>query len=160
MVVEFIDFYPTIDDKRQGEALNWTESCIWLLASYAFAQLQGDATSPPEEDTTIWTDMTSGTAMLETPETCEQRGGRKYRQQKYLHFVRDAVYAVAHALHDLQASLCGPGVAGVCEDMQHIDSHLLRAYLANVTFNGESTESADGLHWCLQLDCTAWRTDW
>lgn len=95
----------------------------------------------------MWTDMTSesttGTAMLETPEMCEQHRGRKYRQQKYLHFVRDAVHAVAQALHNLQASLCGPGVTGMCEDMQHIDSDLLLKYLANVTFNGEYTDSSD-----------------
>ncbi|XP_023724133.1 metabotropic glutamate receptor 3 isoform X2 [Cryptotermes secundus] len=103
-------------------------------------QIQGDMTSPPEEITT-WTDITSdsttGATTLETPETCEQHGGRRYRQQKYLHFVRDAVYAVAQALHNLQASLCGPGFTGVCEDMRHIDSDLLRTYLANVTFNDE-----------------------
>jgi hypothetical protein len=82
---------------------------------------------------------TTGAITLETPETCEQHGGRRYRQQKYLHFVRDAVHAVAQALHNLQASLCGPGATGLCDDMRHIDSDLLRTYLANVTFNGEST---------------------
>jgi hypothetical protein len=112
------------------------------IMTHLFAQLHGDVTNPPEEFTT-WTDITpdstTGTTTLETPEMCEKHGGRRYRQQKYLHFVRDAVHAVAQALHNLQESLCGPGVPGVCEDMRHIDSDLLRTYLANVTFNGEST---------------------
>lgn len=122
--------------------LRGSKSCIFCWQHDAFPQIQDDVTSPPEE-ITAWTDMTShsttGATTLETPETCEQHGGRRYRQQKYLHFVRDAVHAVAQALHNLQESLCGPGVTGVCEDMRHIDSDLVRTYLTNVTFNGEPT---------------------
>ncbi|CAG2063765.1 unnamed protein product, partial [Timema podura] len=59
-----------------------------------------------------------------------------YKQQRYLHFVRDAVYSVAHALHDLQVDLCGAGKSGVCDRMKHIDGETLHGYLHNVSFNG------------------------
>lgn len=98
-------------------------------------------TELPEDEVTTSTDMltnsTAGTTTSKTPELCEWRWGRGYRQQRYLHFVRDAVYAVAQALHNLQAHLCGPGITGVCRAMEHIDGDVLRTYLANVTFNGE-----------------------
>nr|CAD7401918.1 unnamed protein product [Timema cristinae] len=58
-----------------------------------------------------------------------------YKQQRYLHFVRDAVYSVAHALHDLQVYLCGAGKPGVCDSMKHIDGETLHGYLHNVSFN-------------------------
>nr|CAD7409776.1 unnamed protein product [Timema poppensis] len=60
-----------------------------------------------------------------------------YKQQRYLHFVRDAVYSVAHALHDLQVYLCGAGKSGVCDRMKHIDGETLHGYLHNVSFNDE-----------------------
>jgi len=98
-------------------------------------------TELPEDEVTTSTDMltnsTAGTTTSKTPELCEWRGGRGYRQQRYLHFVRDAVYAVAQALHNLQAHLCRPGTTGFCKAMEHIDGDVLQTYLANVTFNGE-----------------------
>lgn len=60
-----------------------------------------------------------------------------YKQQKFLHFVRDAVYAVAHALHDVQVDVCGKSYVGMCDKMRHIDGELLSKYLNNVTFKGE-----------------------
>lgn len=98
-------------------------------------------TGLPEDEVTAATDMltnnTAGTITSKTSEMCEWHVGRGYRQQRYLHFVRDAVYAVAQALHNLHAHLCGPGFSGVCKAMEHIDGDVLQAYLANVTFNGE-----------------------
>jgi hypothetical protein len=98
-------------------------------------------TGLPEDEVTTETDMltnsTAGTITSKTPEVCEWHSGRGYRQQRYLHFVRDAVYAVAKALHNMQAQLCGPDITGVCNAMEHIDGDVLRTYLANVTFNGE-----------------------
>lgn len=60
-----------------------------------------------------------------------------YRQQKFIHFVRDAVYAVAHALHNLQVDLCGKNFIGMCKTMKHIDGEILSKYLNSVTFNGK-----------------------
>jgi Receptor family ligand binding region. len=94
-----------------------------------------------EDEVTTSTDvLTNGAAestTSNTPEFCAGRPGRGYHQQRYLHFVRDAVYAAARALHNLHAQLCGPGNTGVCQAMKHIDGDVLRNYLANVTFNGE-----------------------
>jgi len=98
-------------------------------------------TELPEDEVPTLTDMlvnsTAGTITSKTPELCEWRWERGYRQHRYLHFVRDAVYAVAKALHNLHAQLCGPDFTGVCKAMEHIDGDILRTYLANVTFNGE-----------------------
>lgn len=98
-------------------------------------------TGVPEDEiitsTDMPTDSPAGTTTSKTPEFCEWRRGRGYRQQRYLHFVRDAVYAVAQALHNLHAELCGPDVKGICKAMEHIDGNVLQTYLANVTFNGE-----------------------
>jgi hypothetical protein len=118
-----------------------------LLVSFMtrrFPQVQdSETTELPEDDITTWTDMTSdstvGTATSGTLDMYNCRWGRGYRQQRYLHFVRDAVHAVAQALHKLQATLCGPGATGVCKELRHIDGDILRTYLANVTFTGEST---------------------
>ena len=50
--------------------------------------------------------------------------------------MRDAVYSVAYALHDLQVSKCGKGLTGLCPAMMHIDGETLSAYLSNVSFKG------------------------
>ncbi|KAK7015134.1 hypothetical protein SK128_026155 [Halocaridina rubra] len=47
---------------------------------------------------------------------------RKYRQMQWLHFLRDAVYAFAYALHDLWQTGCR-GKPGVCHRMAH-DGHI------------------------------------
>ncbi|XP_021930539.1 metabotropic glutamate receptor 3-like isoform X2 [Zootermopsis nevadensis] len=119
--------------KKQLSAAHYRSAASWLQDSMP--------TELPEDESTTWTDttldITPGTATPGTFEMCEWGRGRGYRQQRYLHFVRDAVYAVAQALHNLQVKECGPGATGVCEKMRHIDGDLLRTYLANVTFNDE-----------------------
>ena len=60
-----------------------------------------------------------------------------YKQQKFLHFVRDAVYSVAYALHDLQIEKCGKHFYGMCDELKHIDGATLCKYLENVTFKGD-----------------------
>lgn len=60
-----------------------------------------------------------------------------YKQQKFIHFVRDAVYAVAHALHNLQVDICGRNFVGICNSMRHIDGETLSKYLNTVTFKGK-----------------------
>ena len=56
-------------------------------------------------------------------------------EMKYLHFVRDAVYAFAHALDALQKDAC-PGEVGVCERMRNSDGSVLKQYLERVNFEG------------------------
>lgn len=57
-----------------------------------------------------------------------------YKQQKFLHFVRDAVYSVAYALHDMHIENCGKNFKGLCS--AHIDGETLLSYLTNVSFKG------------------------
>ncbi|KAL2735883.1 metabotropic glutamate receptor 4 isoform X1 [Vespula squamosa] len=61
-----------------------------------------------------------------------------YKQQKFLHFVRDAIYSMAHALHDMQKEKCGEGYNGICSEMKHIDGIDLTKYLQNVTFKDDA----------------------
>ncbi|XP_059490999.1 metabotropic glutamate receptor 2-like [Neocloeon triangulifer] len=59
-----------------------------------------------------------------------------YRQQNYLHFIRDAVYAVAHALHKLHQELC-EGKPGICPEMTHLNEEGFLNALKNITFMDE-----------------------
>jgi metabotropic X receptor len=72
-------------------------------------------------------------------EAAQQQGGLTtrggYRQQNYLHFVRDAVYAVASALDVLHGTLC-KGTPGLCEAMEHLDEQSFVDALRNISFMG------------------------
>ncbi|KAK2583346.1 hypothetical protein KPH14_009344 [Odynerus spinipes] len=61
-----------------------------------------------------------------------------YKQQKFVHFVRDAVYSVAHALNNIQKEKCGEGFVGICPEMKHIDGTILSQFLANVSFKDDA----------------------
>ncbi|XP_076640477.1 metabotropic glutamate receptor 6 [Colletes latitarsis] len=61
-----------------------------------------------------------------------------YKQRRFLHFVRDAVYAVAYALDDARRHLCGKGYVGVCNEMRALDGKRFARYLANVSFQDEA----------------------
>lgn len=58
-----------------------------------------------------------------------------YKHQRYLHFVRDAVHAFAHALNNMHMIKCG-GQEGICKEMMHFEGEELKSYLENVTFKG------------------------
>lgn len=53
-----------------------------------------------------------------------------------MQFVIDAVYAMAHALHNMQRDLC-PDTSGICPDMELAGGKKLLRYIRNVSFNGE-----------------------
>nr|XP_012154122.1 PREDICTED: metabotropic glutamate receptor-like isoform X3 [Megachile rotundata] len=59
-----------------------------------------------------------------------------YKQHRSLHFVRDAVYAAAYALHELHRDVCGEGYRGVCEEMLPLNERAFSRYLAKVSFKG------------------------
>ncbi|XP_015175379.1 PREDICTED: metabotropic glutamate receptor-like [Polistes dominula] len=61
-----------------------------------------------------------------------------YKQQKFLHFVRDAIYSVAYALHDMQQEKCGTNYSGICLEMKHIDGIDLTRYIQNVSFKDDA----------------------
>lgn len=50
-------------------------------------------------------------------------------------FVIDAVFSLAHALHNLHKNVCG-GLPGFCPQMKNLDRTALLRYLQNVSFNG------------------------
>lgn len=65
-----------------------------------------------------------------------------YRQQTYLHFVRDAAYAFAYALRDMHKDKCGSS-SGVCDAMKEIlYGRHFKSYLNNVTFKGIPTTTS------------------
>uniref|UniRef100_H2ZT02 Glutamate metabotropic receptor 6 n=1 Tax=Latimeria chalumnae TaxID=7897 RepID=H2ZT02_LATCH len=60
-----------------------------------------------------------------------------YEQEGKVQFVIDAVYAMAHALHNMHNDLC-PGATGVCDKMDPMEGRLLLQYIRAVTFNGSA----------------------
>ncbi|XP_004615406.2 metabotropic glutamate receptor 6 [Sorex araneus] len=71
--------------------------------------------------------------------TGEERIGRdsSYEQEGKVQFVIDAVYAIAHALHNMHQVLC-PGLAGLCPAMEPTDGRTLLQYIRAVRFNGSA----------------------
>lgn len=63
--------------------------------------------------------------------------GGGYKQHSCLHFVRDAVYAVAYALHNMQKDLCNGTEIELCDEMKHIENKNLIQYLQDVHFKGK-----------------------
>lgn len=63
----------------------------------------------------------------------------KYEQEGKVQFVIDAVYAMAHALHNMQRDLC-PENSGICPDMELAGGKKLLKYIRSVSFNGEWTD--------------------
>ncbi|KAM3871879.1 LOW QUALITY PROTEIN: metabotropic glutamate receptor 7-like [Diretmus argenteus] len=64
----------------------------------------------------------------------------KYEQEGKVQFVIDAVYAMAHALHNMQRDLC-PDHPGICPEMESADGKALLKYIRNTSFNGDAGTS-------------------
>ncbi|XP_070843176.1 metabotropic glutamate receptor 1 isoform X1 [Chaetodon trifascialis] len=62
-----------------------------------------------------------------------------YVQDSKMGFVINAIYAMAHGLHDMHKELC-PGQTGLCEAMDPIDGSKLLDYLLKTSFTGVSGE--------------------
>ncbi|XP_077414348.1 metabotropic glutamate receptor 1-like [Vanacampus margaritifer] len=62
-----------------------------------------------------------------------------YVQDSKMGFVVNAIYAMAHGLHDMHASLC-PGAAGLCDAMRPVDGSRLLDFLLWTSFAGVSGE--------------------
>ncbi|KAJ8257454.1 hypothetical protein GJAV_G00185780 [Gymnothorax javanicus] len=58
-----------------------------------------------------------------------------YEQEGKVQFVIDAVYAMAHALHNMHKELC-PGKVGLCSKMDPINGTMLLKFIRNVNFTG------------------------
>ncbi|XP_046712642.1 metabotropic glutamate receptor 1b isoform X4 [Silurus meridionalis] len=62
-----------------------------------------------------------------------------YVQDSKMGFVINAIYAMAHGLHDMHEHLC-PGYVGLCEAMDPIDGSKLLDFLLRTSFTGVSGE--------------------
>ncbi|WAR06850.1 GRM5-like protein [Mya arenaria] len=60
-------------------------------------------------------------------------------QDAKLGFVIKAIYALAHALHNMHGHVCGPN-SGLCDNMAPLDGAMLLDFLHNVSFTYESEE--------------------
>ncbi|XP_016367828.1 metabotropic glutamate receptor 4-like isoform X1 [Sinocyclocheilus rhinocerous] len=69
--------------------------------------------------------------------TNQERIGKdsSYEQEGKVMFVIDAVYAMAHALHNMHKDLC-PGKVGLCSKMDPVDGTLLLKYIRNIKIAG------------------------
>lgn len=65
-----------------------------------------------------------------------------YEQEGKVMFVIDAVYTMAHALHNMHKDLC-PAKVGLCSKMDPIDGNLLLKYIRDVKITGTV--------WCIHL---------
>ncbi|KAK7891603.1 hypothetical protein WMY93_023566 [Mugilogobius chulae] len=62
-----------------------------------------------------------------------------YVQDSKMGFVINAIYAMAHGLHDMHEELC-PGLLGLCEAMEPVDGSLLLDFILRTSFRGVSGE--------------------
>ncbi|XP_038819767.1 metabotropic glutamate receptor 4-like [Salvelinus namaycush] len=69
--------------------------------------------------------------------TNQERIGRdsNYEQEGKVQFVIDAVYSMAHALHNMHRELC-PGKVGLCSRMDPINGTLLLKHIRMLNFTG------------------------
>jgi hypothetical protein len=65
---------------------------------------------------------------------CKDNQKTPFRQPLYIHFVRDAVYAFAHALHNLHVDVCGSFQNRLCPEFKKRVFTDLRDYLSKVNF--------------------------
>ena len=59
-----------------------------------------------------------------------------YEQEGKVQFVIDAVYSMAHALHNMHLELC-PGAVGLCPRMDPINGTLLLKHIRRLNFAGQ-----------------------
>lgn len=83
--------------------------------------------------------------ILIKPHTCiclclsdQERIGKdsQYEQEGKVQFVIDAVYAMAHALHNMHKELC-PGKVGLCAKMDPINGTHLLKHIRRLNFSGQ-----------------------
>lgn len=62
-----------------------------------------------------------------------------YVQDSKMGFVINAIYAMAHGLHDMHTLLC-PAHVGLCDNMKPVDGSHLLDFLLKTSFTGVSGE--------------------
>lgn len=85
--------------------------------------------SPPGGESSLLSHVWTGYENLED----------NYVQDSKMGFVINAIYAMAHGLHDMHTHLC-PGHVGLCDAMKPIDGSHLLDFLLKTTFMGVSGE--------------------
>lgn len=70
--------------------------------------------------------------------TDQERIGKdsNYEQEGKVQFVIDAVYSMAHALHNMHQELC-PGKVGLCAKMDPINGTHLLKHIRRLNFKGQ-----------------------
>lgn len=82
------------------------------------------------------------TSIMSVCFTDQERIGKdsNYEQEGKVQFVIDAVYAMAHALHNMHQELC-PGKVGLCAKMDPINGTHLLKHIRRLNFAGQSVIS-------------------
>uniref|UniRef100_A0A8C9VW65 Glutamate metabotropic receptor 1 n=1 Tax=Scleropages formosus TaxID=113540 RepID=A0A8C9VW65_SCLFO len=70
---------------------------------------------------------------------CNETLEENYVQDSKMGFVINAIYAMAHGIHDMQRVLC-PGGPGLCDAMRPMDGSKLLDFLLKTSFTGVSGE--------------------
>ncbi|CAG13194.1 unnamed protein product [Tetraodon nigroviridis] len=85
--------------------------------------------TPPKDTSSPFSHVQTGYESLED----------NYVQDSKMGFVINAIYAMAHGLHDMHTHLC-PGHLGLCENMKPVDGSHLLDFLLKTSFTGVSGE--------------------
>ncbi|KAG8179568.1 hypothetical protein JTE90_016136 [Oedothorax gibbosus] len=124
----FDDHFTSLTPDNNAERNPWFPE-FW--EEHFYCKLQDFSVTPYNQNFHKWCQE------MPDPKISESNG---YRQMPALHFVRDSVYAFAHALHNVHRSLCA-GEEGICERMRHMDGLMLKEALGKVHFKDESEKT-------------------
>ncbi|XP_038078721.1 metabotropic glutamate receptor 1-like [Patiria miniata] len=74
------------------------------------------------------------------PKNCTGREtlAKNYSQDTKMGFIINAIYTMAHGLHDMHQALCPPDTVGLCPEMKPVDGTVFLRHLFNVSFRGVS----------------------
>uniref|UniRef100_H2TE84 Glutamate receptor, metabotropic 5b n=1 Tax=Takifugu rubripes TaxID=31033 RepID=H2TE84_TAKRU len=72
--------------------------------------------------------------------TCSKSLRQQYAQDTKMGFVINAIYSMAHGLHNMQQTLCPGFQVGLCDAMRPIDGATLLDFLMKTNFTGVSGE--------------------
>ena len=68
----------------------------------------------------------------------ESLADEDYNQDTKMGFIINAIYTMAHGLHDMHRAVCPPDTVGLCPEMNPVDGRVFLKHLFNVSFDGVS----------------------